>query len=266
LHSVGNVLNSLGVSAALMQTQLRDSRVVNVQRTAALLNDQGGRAGQFLDEDERGKQLPTYLAQLGEYLSAENQRLQTEAAAIAAHVGHIRTIVAAQQTYARRGGVTEAVDVAELLDNAVAIHFADMTDVSIRREYEPLEPLTLDRHKLIQILGNLLSNARHALKASSSGPRKLTLRIHRNSGFVAIEVLDSGVGIQQEVLHRLFEFGFTTKKDGHGFGLHTSAILAKELEGELAGFSDGAGEGARFILRLPQSAMQMARKTVGKMT
>jgi len=79
-------------------------------------------------------------------------------------------------------------------------------------------------------------------------------------------VLDSGVGIQQEVLHRLFEFGFTTKKDGHGFGLHTSAILAKELEGELAGFSDGAGEGARFILRLPQSAMQMARKTVGKMT
>jgi signal transduction histidine kinase len=266
LHSVGNVLNSLGVSAALMQTQLRDSRVVNVQRTAALLNDQGGRAGQFLDEDERGKQLPTYLAQLGEYLSAENQRLQTEAAAIAAHVGHIRTIVAAQQTYARRGGVTEAVDVAELLDNAVAIHFADMTDVSIRREYEPLEPLTLDRHKLIQILGNLLSNARHALKAMSSGPRKLTLRIHRESGFVAIEVLDSGVGIQQEVLHRLFEFGFTTKKDGHGFGLHTSAILAKELEGELAGFSDGAGEGARFILRLPQSAMQMARKTVGKMT
>jgi len=266
LHSVGNVLNSLGVSAALMQTQLRDSRVVNVQRTAALLNEQGGRAGQFLDEDERGKQLPTYLAQLGEYLSAENQRLQTEAAAIAAHVGHIRTIVAAQQTYARRGGVTEAVDVAELLDNAVAIHFADMTDVSIRREYEPLEPLTLDRHKLIQILGNLLSNARHALKAMSSGPRKLTLRIHRESGFVAIEVLDSGVGIQQEVLHRLFEFGFTTKKDGHGFGLHTSAILAKELEGELAGFSDGAGEGARFILRLPQSAMQMARKTVGKMT
>ncbi len=75
------------------------------------------------------RQMPAYLAQLGENLSAENQRLQAEAAAIAAHVGHIRNIVAAQQTYARRGGVTEAVDIAELLDNAVAIHFADMTDV-----------------------------------------------------------------------------------------------------------------------------------------
>ncbi len=175
-------------------------------------------------------QLPGYLAQLGEHLGAENQRLQNEAAAIASHVGHIRTIVAAQQTYARRGGVTEAVDVAELLDNAVAIHFADMTDVSIRREYEPLAPLILDRHKLIQILGNLLSNARHALKGRADGPRQLTLRIRRQGNdAIAIEVRDSGVGIEQGVLRRLFEFGFTTKKEGHGFGLHTSAILAKEL-------------------------------------
>ena len=191
--------------------------------------------------------MPTYLAQLGDNLSAENQRLQTEAAAIAAHVGHIRNIVAAQQTYARRGGVTEAIDVAELLDNAVAIHFADMTDVSVRREYEPLAPLTIDRHKLIQILGNLLSNARHALKDHADARRQLTLRVRRQDAeSIVIEVQDSGVGIPADVLGRLFEFGFTTKKDGHGFGLHTSAILAKELNGELVAFSDGLGQGARF--------------------
>jgi len=261
LHSVGNVLNSLGVSASLMQTQLRDSRVTNVERVAGLLNEQRDQLGTFLAEDERGKQLPGYLDQLGKHLNAENQRLQTEAAAIAAHVGHIRTIVAAQQTYARRGGVTEAVDVAELLDNAVAIHFADMTDVSIRREYEPLVPLTLDRHKLIQILGNLLSNARHALKAGGGGRSQLTLRIRRQDHeSVAIEVQDSGVGMLPEVLDRLFEFGFTTKKDGHGFGLHTSAILAKELAGELSATSDGQGRGARFVLRLKATAMEMQKR------
>ena len=260
LHSVGNVLNSLGVSASLMQTQLRDSRVTNVQRVAGMLNEQGAQVGKFLADDERGKQLPAYLAQLGEHLNAENQRLQAEASAIAAHVGHIRNIVAAQQTYARRGGVTEAIDVAELLDNAVAIHFADMTDVTIRREYEPLVPLTFDRHKLIQILGNLLSNARHALKARSNAPRQLVLRIRRQEpGSIAIEVQDSGVGIEQGVLRRLFEFGFTTKKDGHGFGLHTSAILAKELAGELAAFSDGPGHGARFVLRLPAAAIEIKK-------
>jgi NO-binding membrane sensor protein with MHYT domain len=260
LHSVGNVLNSLGVSASMMQSQLRDSRVTNVQRVAGLLEEQRERLGQFLQEDERGKQLPGYLQQLGEHLNAENLRLQTEAAAIAAHVGHIRTIVAAQQTYARRGGVTEVIDVAELLDNAVAIHFADMTDVTIRREYCALEPLTLDRHKLIQILGNVLSNARHALKAHANSPRRLTLRIRRDTDSVLVEVQDSGVGIAQDVLARLFEFGFTTKRDGHGFGLHTSAILAKELAGELLAFSDGPGQGARFALRLPAGTMEMAKR------
>jgi NO-binding membrane sensor protein with MHYT domain len=265
LHSVGNVLNSLGVSASLMQSQLRDSRVGNVARIAALLGEQRGELGRFFESDERGRHLPDYLIQLGEHLSAENQRLQAEAGAIAAHVGHIRTIVAAQQTYARRGGVTEAVDVAQLLDSAVAIHFTEMTDVVVRRDYEPLDPLTLDRHKLIQILGNLLSNARHALK---NGPvkegevrRQLSLKIRRqDEGSVVIEVQDSGIGIAPDVLGRLFAFGFTTKKDGHGFGLHTSAILAKELSGELTAFSEGIGHGARFVLTLPTDAVTLRKQ------
>ena len=261
LHSVGNVLNSLGVSASMLQSELRDSRVTNVQKIAGMLKENEGRVGEFLERDERGRQLPGYLSQLGENLAAENQRLQAEAAAIAAHVGHIRNIVAAQQTYARRGGVSESVDAAELLDSAIAIHFADSAAVTIRREYASLEPLTLDRHKLIQILGNLLSNARHALRDRPDGRRTLAVRVRRHDArCIAIEVEDSGVGIQQDVLRRLFEFGFTTKKDGHGFGLHTSAILAKELGGDLTAFSDGPGHGARFVLRIASDAVELKKQ------
>ncbi len=246
LHSVGNVLNSLGVSASLVRSRLRESRVGNVQRVASLLNEPG-----FL-ETGRGRQTPGYLAQLGEHLAAENQSLQAEVDAITAHVGHIRTIVAAQQANARRGGVTEAVDIAELIDNTVAIHFAMAVDVSIRREYDPLPMVTLDRHKLIQILGNLLSNARHALEDQTEGQRTLILRLHsRAQGWFVIEIEDSGIGIEPEPLKRLFEFGFTTRKEGHGFGLHSSSILAKELGGHLAGFSQGRHRGAQFALRLP---------------
>jgi NO-binding membrane sensor protein with MHYT domain/signal transduction histidine kinase len=254
LHSVGNVLNSLGVSASLLKSRLRESRVGNVQRVASLLVEQGDQLGPFL-ETERGRQTPGYLAQLGEHLQTENESLQTEVEAITAHVGHIRTIVAAQQTNARRGGVTEAVDIADLIDNTVAIHFAMAIDVSIRREYDPLPLVTLDRHKLIQILGNLLSNARHALNDQVEGQRALTLRLHaRAQGWFVIEIEDSGIGIESEPLKRLFEFGFTTKKEGHGFGLHSSAILAKELGGHLAGFSQGRHRGAQFALRLPLAA------------
>jgi NO-binding membrane sensor protein with MHYT domain len=256
LHSVGNVLNSLGVSASLLQTRLRESRVGNVQRVADLLTAQGDKLGSFFETDVRGQQTPAYLTQLGAHLHEENLSLQAEAEAITAHVGHIRSIVAAQQANARRGGVTEPLDVAELLDSAVAIHFAMTVDVTVQRNYEPMPVVTLDRHKLLQILGNLLSNARDALKERANAPRVITLRVHaRIHGSLVIEIQDSGIGIAPAALKRLFEFGFTTKKDGHGFGLHTSAILAKELGGNLVGHSEGTGQGALFTLRLPMQAV-----------
>jgi two-component system, LuxR family, sensor kinase FixL len=251
LHSVGNLLNSLGVSTSLVLAGLRDSRVGNVQRVAKLLADNADRMGVFLESDPRGREVPTYLAQLGENLVTENRTLHTEMQAIATHVEHIGKIVAAQQTYARRGGVTEDVDVAELVDNAIALNFAGTADVTIHRDYQAVPLLTLDRHRLIQILGNLLSNARHALRDLGDGERTLRVRVRPSAASLMIEIEDSGVGIAAEVVGRLFAFGFTTKKDGHGFGLHASANLAKELGGDISVHSDGPGRGARFTLRLP---------------
>jgi C4-dicarboxylate-specific signal transduction histidine kinase len=139
-----------------------------------------------------------------------------------------------------------------LVDKAIALNFTDSTDVTVTRDYQFAPRLILDRHKLIQILGNVLSNSRHALRDQTQGQRILTVRIRAiTAGSFAIDVEDSGIGIETAVLQRLFEFGFTTKKDGHGFGLHASANLAKELGGELSGHSNGPGRGARFTLRVP---------------
>ena len=177
--------------------------------------------------------------------------------AIVTHVEHIGKIIAAQQTYARRGGVTEEIDVAELIEHArctalLGQHGSDGPP----RDTAVVGRVTLDRHKMMQIMGNLLSNARHALRDQTQGPREVTVRMraiargvlrHRRGGFGHRDR-------SAESMQRLFEFGFTTKKDGHGFGLHASAILAKEMGGELSARSDGPSRGARFSLRLPVAA------------
>ncbi|MDE2052824.1 MAG: GHKL domain-containing protein, partial [Gammaproteobacteria bacterium] len=205
--------------------------------------------------DPRGKELPVYLRQLGEHLNAENRALCDEALAVVTHVEHIGKIVAAQQTYARRGGNVEEIDVAELIEHALLMHFSTSAQVAVRREYRGVGKAMADRHKLLQILGNLLSNARHALRDRTQGPRELMVRLRAlPAGFYAIDVEDSGVGIDAGAMKRLFEFGFTTKKEGHGFGLHASAILAKEMGGELTARSEGLNRGACFTVRLPVSA------------
>jgi C4-dicarboxylate-specific signal transduction histidine kinase len=124
--------------------------------------------------------------------------------------------------------------------------------VAVRRENGGVGKAMVDRHKLLQIMGNLLSNSRHALRDRTQGPRELVVRLRAlPPGFYAIDVEDTGVGISAESMKRLFEFGFTTKKDGHGFGLHASAILAKEMGGELTARSEGVNRGACFTVRLP---------------
>ncbi len=254
LHSVGNVLNSLGVSATMLQASLKESRVGNIERAAKLITDQGARLGEFFASDPRGKELPGYLRQLGEHLVAENRTLREEAHAVVTHVEHIGKIVAAQQTYARRGGSIEEIDVAELIEHALVMHFSTSAEVTVRRENQGVGKAMVDRHKLLQIMGNLLSNARHALRDRIQGPRELTVRLRTlPPGFYAIDVEDTGIGISAEAMPRLFEFGFTTKKDGHGFGLHASAILAKEMGGELTARSEGVNRGACFTVRLPVS-------------
>jgi signal transduction histidine kinase len=70
-----------------------------------------------------------------------------------------------------------------------------------------------------------------------------------------IRVEDVGEGIAPENLPRLFTHGFTTRKRGHGFGLHSCALAAKEMGGTLAVFSGGSGNGATFTLDLPAKAV-----------
>jgi signal transduction histidine kinase len=103
----------------------------------------------------------------------------------------------------------------------------------------------------LQILVNLVRNAKYACDESGRSDKLITLRIGKAPAGVYISVIDNGVGIPAENMSRLFAHGFTTRVDGHGFGLHSGALAAQELGGSLRVTSGGPGCGATFTLELP---------------
>src|SRR5206468_3937091 len=121
------------------------------------------------------------------------------------------------------------------------------------REFKDVPDVTVDKQKVLQILVNLIRNAKHACDETGRPDKRLTLGIANGNGRIKISVRDNGVGIPPENLTRIFNHGFTTRKDGHGFGLHSSALAAKEMGGSLSVHSEGQGRGATFILELPVS-------------
>ncbi|WP_395804023.1 ATP-binding protein [Archangium minus] len=254
MHNVGNTLNSVNVSASLITDRLRGLRVGGLIRAAELLREHEGDLCTFLATDPRGQQLPAYLIALSGQLAEDQQALLAEQQTLTDGLDHVKSIVTMQQGHARVAGMMELMSVTRLIDDALRLHAVsfERAKIDIHREYAEVPPILLDRHKLLQILLNLLSNARHALIDSGRPDKRLTLRVQpAPEDRLHIQVSDNGKGICAEHLARLFTQGFTTKKDGHGFGLHISALAAIEMAGSLTCDSAGPGQGATFTLELP---------------
>ncbi|MEY4748090.1 MAG: hypothetical protein RIQ60_304 [Pseudomonadota bacterium] len=260
LHNVGNVLNSINVSVSLLGEQLRGSPLRDLPRAAALLQQhEGERLAQFLTRDAQGRLLPGYFTLLGQHWQEEQARLHGEVEQVARNLQHIKDIVARQQSLSGQSGVVSQVDVSAVVDEVIAIHrrSLDASCVQVVNDHVGSVLWHGDRAKLTQILLNLLVNAEQALATQPPGPepRRLTLSSAvRADGSLLIGVQDNGPGMPPEVLARLFTYGYTTKDNGHGFGLHASALAAQEMGGSLVAHSEGAGLGARFVLDLPAAA------------
>ncbi len=253
LHNVGNVLNSANVSCSVVSDKIRNSRIVNVTKLADLLKDNAADLPGFL-ASPKGRQWPAYLAGLATHLAAEREEMLGELQSLATNIEHIKEIVAAQQSYARTAGVIESVHLPDLVEDALNMHKGAMGrhSVKIIRQFSDTPPVLVDKHKVLQILINLLHNSKYAVDEGCPPEKQVTVRVEKNGGnTVRVSVIDNGVGIPKEHLSRIFEHGFTTRKGGHGFGLHSGALTARELGGTLTAQSEGLGKGATFVLELP---------------
>ncbi|MDQ0121212.1 signal transduction histidine kinase [Pseudomonas lini] len=254
LHNVGNVLNSVNISAELVSSQMRASKAQGLGRVAQLMNEHVNDLSDFLTRDHKGKMLPDYLLKLAQVVTAEQQGIIEELGRLTKGVDHIKTIVAAQQSYAVAVSVVETVPVSELIDDALRMSAGSLArqELTVFKEIADMPLQSLDRHRVLLILVNLISNARQALDGVTDRSPCITFGAFLADGPVLrITMADNGNGIAPEDLTRIFSHGFTTRKDGHGFGLHSCALAAREMGGSLTVHSDGAGQGATFTLDIP---------------
>ncbi|MGO9479432.1 MAG: sensor histidine kinase [Limisphaerales bacterium] len=255
LHNVGNVLNSINISASIVAEHLNEFNIANIARAANLMREHADDIGHFLTDDPKGRQLPDYLAQLASHLSAEQTLLVKEIGFVKMKIDHVKEIVAAQQNYGKVMGLEERVRIEDLIQDVFRIHASELAqhNVQIHQDCPPSLPeILVDKHKVLQILLNLLSNAKHAVVDSGREDKQVTVRVTNGDNRLRIAMSDNGVGIAPVTLRRIFNHGFTTRKSGgHGFGLHSGALAAKEMGGSLHAESEGPGMGATFTLEIP---------------
>jgi PAS domain S-box-containing protein len=254
LHNVGNVLNSVNTSATLVMEKVRSSKMKGVSRVVEMLEPNVHDLPGFFARDKRGPQIVEYLKTLSNFIAQDQDTMVKELAGLMKNIEHIKQIVAMQQSYAKAAGVEEIHSPVALIEDALRIHLGGLEKhkVEIVRDYENVPDIVADKHKVLQILINLIGNAKNALVESKQPAPQAIMGVKANGGeSLYFTIRDNGIGIPPENLIRIFSHGFTTRKQGHGFGLHSGFLAAKEMGGSLSVHSDGPGCGAVFTLKLP---------------
>ncbi|HEY5550356.1 MAG TPA: PAS domain S-box protein [Opitutaceae bacterium] len=253
LHNVGNVLNSVNTASACLAESLKKSEASSLGKLVALLREHEGDLGGFFTSNPKGRLVPNYLAALTGHLTGEQAKALKELAELQKRIEHIKDMVRVQQASAKVGGASEKLDVTGLIDDALEMNAngLERRNIQVVKEFAEIPPMVVEKHKVLQILVNLVRNAMQACDGINSQAKRLTARVSRKNGSVRIAIADTGCGIPAENLAKVFTHGFTTKPEGHGFGLHSARLIANEMRGSLTVHSDGPGQGAVFTLELP---------------
>ena len=253
-----NVLTSLIVSTNMMEKIIDSSRVSKVIQVADLMKEHRENLGEFITRHDQGKLIPEFLSSLSTVLVKEQTMILDELYSITQNLEHVNVSIQLQQSCAKVHQSLEELDVEVVFEEAVRVNQVCIKrhQASLERNFEALPPIPAFHHMVLQILVNLVSNAAEAMIAVPPGERCMTLVIRKTETHAVIEVVDSGVGIDEEQIGHVFGFGFTTRKSGHGFGLHSCRQLAEQMHGSLDVSSEGKGKGATFSLTLPLTVVE----------
>src|SRR5579883_2976352 len=243
LHNVGNILNSVNVSVSLIQENINNAYSKKLFSIGDILSEHTSDMEDYLTQDPKGKLILPYLTELLKKIKENNEMLTKEISSLREHVIHIKDITEMQKSLSGVSGILENTSLSEIINAAIRMcSNLEKKNISIIKNFDEKITIKTDKSKLLQILINLIQNAKDALLSSEN--YKKTKKIHitanqENSDTIQIIVEDNGIGIKPENIIKIFSFGFTTKQNGHGFGLHSSALAANELGGMLEAVSEG---------------------------
>jgi signal transduction histidine kinase len=253
LHNIGNALTGANVKVQNLHHSFQNETPIgHLQDLIKLLKDQEPKLGEFLTQDERGKKVLPFLEVISQELYDQHEDHKQAITLLRKDLSTVSQLIAKQQSHAKFTGTVENLLFADCVEDVLALQSYEMDKyhVKVQKVYQASVTLSSDRHKVLQILTNLISNAIQAMH-QNQGQRLITIKVFREGDQVGASVTDNGIGITEDQMAHMFRYGYTTKKSGHGFGLHSCSLDAKILGGTLSCSSEGRGKGSTFTLMLP---------------
>ncbi len=250
LHNVGNILNSVKTSAQVIADVAKASSVSGLKKANNILRENIECLDEFILHNPKGKKLMQYYLKLEEGFDLEQAKMIEYLVRLEDKVNAIDDVISAQQSYAGISSLSEECTLSEIVEDALTMQFGSTEhfNIEVIKDFQDVPNVMAQRVKLVHILINLIKNARESIIEAGTEEKNMTISINAHDNTVFVKVKDTGTGIAASNLDKIFTYGFTTKENGHGFGLHSCSNYMKEMGGNIKVESEGEGKGTTFIL------------------
>lgn len=254
LHNIGNAITPAKINNILLLNRLRTNSLTNDVKKAMTDISAALKAPETIDAEEN-QRLLAIAELLPQTIEDEYEYVAKAVESVFQKHEHIESIISMQLRYARSNKGIEEVDINALINDALQMlkESIENRKIIIKRYLGNIPPAIIEKGKMMQIVINLIKNAYEAMDNENLHLRILSVRTYVDQGYVVFAVQDTGEGFSAEEKHKLFHFGYTTKKLGSGFGLHSCANYLIANHGKIEAFSGGKGKGATFVVNVPTS-------------
>jgi signal transduction histidine kinase len=239
-HEIKNPLGSISIHIQLARKMLAASRLACEQRHESASQKNSADSGQSQSEDEADAPDPIeHYDKLAKYLDVVEEEIERLN----------RIVVDFLFTVRPMNLDCKFADINKFLSDMVEFVHYELDDAGIvyKLELDPLLPqVFFDEQALKMAVLNLLKNAKEAMKEGDT----LEVATKSEDGHVKITISDTGCGIPEEKLGKIFEPYWTTKHNGSGLGLLAVFKVVREHSGEIT-VTSKAGKGTRFVISLP---------------
>ena len=264
LHNIGNAINSVSVGIDIIHHQLtHDKLTLRLSALAKVVEQHQDDFSDYVKNDPQGQQVLPFLLTLAHDFTVVKEQWTATVQRIKDRSGHIVDIIRAQNSYNLTSGTHKDISLTAAISGAVRILQDSIDKRQIRIDIDcgsvPQE-IRIQESQFHQMLVNLIKNSIEAideLAESREGDEvpRIRFRAYIDGDFLCLDITDSGIGIPAENINKIFSSGFTTKKQGTGLGLHSSANFVISSGGKIQALSEGKGKGTTIQIKFRGDAI-----------
>ena len=239
IHNIGNIVNVISLSFDELITSKENNEGILPKFLDSVILKELNEISDLANISPNLNKTKEILPKLLEYNEEFEQEFKGKIEFLLKKVYHLKEVVQLQQNFVGSLGTEDYNDITAITDEVLEIYDSSLIkrNIKVQKTYTDKPKILCDKAQIIQLISNFIKNSYEAIEEKDMKEGLIKITSYVKDSIFYLELYDNGIGIKENNLNKLFEFGYSTKKEngsGSGFGLHSCKSIVEKYGGTIS--------------------------------